>query len=71
MDDIPEFVLPVPLARIRAPTSGQLGSGSLDMTPVGDGPVGITPAWMWDGDFAVQVLMWNPEVFPGQPEQFT
>ena len=26
---------------------------------------------MLDGDFAVQVLMWNPEVFPGQPEQYT
>ena len=47
------------------------GHGSLDVTHLGDGPVGQTPAWILDGDFAVQVLMWNPEVFPGQPEQYT
>ena len=38
---------------------------------LGDGPLDQTPAWMLDGDFAVQVLMWNPQVFPGQPEQYT
>ena len=26
---------------------------------------------MLDGDFAIQVLMWNPEVFPELPEQYT
>ena len=26
---------------------------------------------MTDGRFAVQVVMWNPSVFPGMPEQFT
>ena len=43
----------------------------LAATHVGDGLVGTPPPWMLDGDFAVQVLMWNPEVFPGQPEQYT
>jgi hypothetical protein len=72
MDDIPEFVLPVALGRRAATTSpGQLSAGSLEAGPLGDGPAGTTPEWMLDGDFALQVLMWNPEVFPGQPEQYT
>jgi hypothetical protein len=27
------------------------------------------PPWMWDGYFTVQILLWNPAVFPGLPEQ--
>jgi len=29
------------------------------------------PTWMQDGEFVVQVAMWNPTVFPGHPEQFS
>ena len=34
-------------------------------------PATDVPPWMWDNRFTVQVLMWNPEVFPGLPEQYT
>jgi hypothetical protein len=29
------------------------------------------PPWMWDSSFSVQVLLWNPAVFPAQPEQYS
>ena len=71
LTDIPEFVLP------SLPTSGRQPSG-----PGGLGVIGVAaarggvmsgdlPAWMLDGHFAVQVVMWNPQVFPGMPEQCT
>ena len=27
--------------------------------------------WMWDGEFTLQVLLWNPGVFPELPEQYS
>ena len=71
MDEIPEFVLPLQRGRRDVTAVAPLGNGTLTATPVGDIPLDQPPAWMLDGDFAVQVLMWNPEVFPGQPEQYT
>ena len=40
---------------------------------LGRGTTGTTesPDWMDDGQFSVQVVMWNPGVFPQLPEQFT
>lgn len=62
MEDIPSFVLP-PLQRGNPAVSQVLAQGAAPATGV--------EAWMQDGHFAVQVLMWNPQVFPGMPEQFT
>jgi subtilisin-like proprotein convertase family protein len=69
MESIPEFVLP-PLQR-----GGQQGLAGVFGQLGGEGPTLIdapdSPAWMQDGQFAVQVMMWNPNVFPDLPEQFT
>lgn len=68
----PEFVLPTVVGtRSNAGSvtvfgAGQTGSGSWSYLPNPG-----TPDWMLDGSFAVQLLMWNPEVFPGLPEQFS
>jgi subtilisin-like proprotein convertase family protein len=62
MTDIPSFVLP-PKAKRGASVGAQVsmqGGTELELEP-----------WMQDGQFAVQVLMWNPGVFPSLPEQFT
>jgi hypothetical protein len=65
MEDIPSFVLP-PLQR-QTRTLGQ-GHGTIGWQSVPDAG---SPSWMTDGEFAVQVLMWNPTVFPSMPEQYT
>jgi hypothetical protein len=61
LDAIPEFVLPAP-GHAAVPIGLAFGGGAA--VPVSD-----VPSWMWDGRFTVQVLMWNPSVFPEQPEQ--
>jgi len=65
MEDIPEFVLPGP--DLTAIPTG------MGITGVGTGgtmvPPTLVPSWMWDGNFTVQVLLWNPDVFAAQPEQ--
>jgi hypothetical protein len=70
LNEIPEFVLPTPRAttRMHSASFPGLGSGAMG-TAVGTG--GLPPEWMLDGHFSVQVVMWNPQVFPGLPEQFT
>lgn len=63
MEDIPEFVLPDLWALASA---GSLGAGPAPGAPVGPQ---LLPPWAWDGEFAVQILLWNPAVFPELPEQ--
>jgi len=69
LDVIPEFVLPI---QLRGGFLGWGGTKGGDSTFPG-GATGEVPAeapsWMFDLSFAVQVLMWNPEVFPQLPEQ--
>ena len=69
---IPEFVLPTPAttARMHSSSSSGLGFSALGVAK-GASADNASPAWMLDGQFAVQVLMWNPQVFPGLPEQYT
>ena len=69
MEDIPEFVLP-------HATAGRGGNnGGLNVGMQGGQPTLLhgpdSPEWMLDGQFNVQVLMWNPGVFPALPEQFS
>jgi hypothetical protein len=71
IEEIPEFVLPVQPGRRHVMPAAPLGNGTIAATPVGDVPLDQPPTWMLDGDFAVQVLMWNPQDFPAQPEQYT
>ena len=59
LDLTPEFPLPTLAGQALA----QGGAASAAAPKV--------PRWMRDGDFSVQVVMWNPSVFPGMPEQFT
>jgi subtilisin-like proprotein convertase family protein len=63
MEDIPSFVLPPLTRQVRG-----AGHGTIGWQPLADTG---SPNWMVDGEFAVQVIMWNPVVFPSQPEQFT
>jgi len=62
LDDVPEFVLPTGVSTRVAAVGSQ-------------GPMRTTlakpPRWLLDGQFAVQVMMWNPVAFPGLPEQCT
>lgn len=60
MTQIPSFVLP-PMTRRGSGASAQVAT---------QGGSALEP-WMEDGHFAVQVVMWNPNVFPWLPEQFT
>jgi subtilisin-like proprotein convertase family protein len=68
MEQIPEFVLPT--AQTKANITG-LSSAVGRATGVRGTSGEASPAWMHDGQFVVQVLMWNPSVFPGLPEQYT
>ncbi len=68
MTDVPEFVLPMPITTRGHATSG---TGGLMGTAAPHIDLSGSPEWMQDGEFAVQVVMWNPVVFPGMPEQFT
>lgn len=63
MENYPSFQLPAAPQR-NGSTLVQLGGQGVN-------PNAGVPEWMLDGEFAVQVLMWNPGVFPGLPEQFT
>lgn len=60
MEDIPSFVLPTGPPLQSRPTRGPAGA-----SPDADSQV---PRWMADGVFAVEILFWNPSVFPEQPE---
>jgi hypothetical protein len=70
LDDIPEFVLSTPAATTRFGSLPGRASGAT-ATVAGTGAGGVPPEWMLDGQFSVQIVMWNPQVFPGLPEQFT
>ena len=61
LTNIPEFQLP------KAKNKRLFGSGA----GVGVSGGQATPDWLIDGSANVQVVMWNPGVFPNQPEQFT
>lgn len=66
LTDIPEFVIPIKGRGVMGvdPAVGTVGpNGPITADP--------TPEWMADGEFAVQVVMWNPGVFPQLPEQYT
>ena len=69
MEDIPSFVIPSFDNVRRRYTAGTLGQGTFGGLQVDEDTQVMD--WIADGTFAVQVVMWNPEVFPGQPEQFT
>jgi hypothetical protein len=60
---IPEFVIPIPMQR------GSASSGGLSGTVGAAVDLSECPEFMQDGQFAIQLLMWNPVVFPGMPEQ--
>ncbi len=67
MEDIPSFQLPS--AKRRAPKFvAPTTLGSLDDS-VGQGSTVPTPATF--DEYYVQVLMWNPAVFPSLPEQYS
>ena len=73
LDAIPQFVLPV--AMDRGGPSGFVPAGAAGGSPGSSSPSArVTPApvpeWMKDGEFAIQVFMWNPQVFPALPEQY-
>ena len=74
MEDIPEFVLPAQqtTGRVTYPGQGALGQAGFGSVATGTpvAPIG-SPEWMGSGSFSVQVLMWNPQVFPFLPEQYT
>ena len=67
MESIPDFNLPKGFGR------GQ--NGAVTSSGVNGGSAGLFNGniadWMKDGEFAVQILMWNPGVFPELPEQFS
>lgn len=65
LDDIAEFVLPDPLAAVGS--SAAIGAPKAKRKSF---PSDV-PTWMHDGSFAVQIVMWNPGLFPDQPEQHT
>lgn len=65
MESIPSF----PLPKLAVRNGGTLVQSGLFGQP--GGPDAVLPDWMEDGHFAVQVLMWNPNVFPNLPEQYT
>jgi hypothetical protein len=67
LNDIPEFVIPV------KGRGGVMGVDPAVGTVGPNGPITADPMpeWMADGEFAVQVVMWNPGVFPQLPEQYT
>ena len=70
MTSIPEFVLPTVKQATRGNNglNAAMGFGGGNTTPF----VGAdSPEWMLDGEFAVQVVMWNPGIFPNLPEQFS
>jgi subtilisin-like proprotein convertase family protein len=73
MEDIPSFVLPAvqTTGRVRLPTATTIGSASFGAVALNTPVTSESPAWMASGQFAVQVLMWNPQVFPFLPEQST
>jgi DNA-binding beta-propeller fold protein YncE len=64
MDDIPQFALP---GLGFAGTAGGVGIAKQIEASWPD----EVPSWMADGRFTVQVLLWNPKVFPQDPEQFS
>ena len=70
MSQIPEFVIPMPLTRGSGSGSGR-GVTGLSGSAGAQVDLSNSPEWMQDGKFAIQVLMWNPTVFPGMPEQYT
>ncbi len=76
MEDIPEFVIGDLLAAPVVATRG-LSSASTGPAPSGVGlddgalKAHATPGSLAPTEFTVQVLMWNPQVFPGLPEQST
>lgn len=73
LDDLPEFVLP-------KASNGPGGSMAIGLkqrdgvVETASTGVGLPPKlehWITDGFFSVQVVMWNPEVFPGEPAQWS
>ena len=64
MTDYPSFILPRGKRNV-------LGSGSMGSGGTSGRSNRASPEWMLDGTFNVQVIMWNPRVFPGTPEQFS
>mgnify|MGYP003571894847 CR=1 FL=1 len=66
MEDIPSFLLPPVKSRMSASNGQGFAAGGLMPDSVGQ-----TPEFMTDGEFTVQVIMWNPDVFPQLPEQFS
>jgi hypothetical protein len=62
LDDIPEFVIPGDLVGRHPVGTSLVGTKGGAVT---SGPPPL------EGLLTVQVLMWNPGVFPDQPEQFT
>lgn len=66
LSEIPSFVIPATVTQRGFQSSGGLTGQAAPMVDLSN-----SPDWMQDGEFAVQVVMWNPGTFPGMPEQFT
>ncbi len=69
MEALPAFVLPGQVtsrATVVSP-AGTTGAWDDDVGQLAATPTGSLLPW----EFTVQVLMWNPQVFPSLPEQYT
>ena len=63
-DELPEFALP-PSAFFHVAPSAAPSAAS------GPGSLLSGPGWLNGGSFSVQVLMWNPALFPNRPIQWS
>jgi hypothetical protein len=72
LENGPEFQLATPPQRTnRIRMTGDFMQSAGDPCPSEDLSTGSGPGWLTSRVFTVQVLMWNPEVFPALPEQFS
>ncbi len=78
MEDIPEFVIWEAPPSMRASVHGLGSAGGGAQQPLGGTSAGHGKGHLLPPEddplpqvFFAQVLMWNPQVFPGNPEQYT
>lgn len=66
LDDMPAFPLPTEARWLR-----QFGETATSVSMIAGGPAALTPPPFVLMEVTAQVLMWNPGVFPTNPEQFS